>query len=335
MTTITDIARLACVSPATVSRVINQKSCVKRELRDRILALVEVTGYVPDSAARAMVLQRNFTIGIVLPEAINMFQRQLFSVIERFLEESGYRSLFFLVPCDPEGEARCLQRIRTERLDGIILMHEVSDPAFYDHLAKAAAPVVLCTFDRKGHSFPSVHVDDDAAGQAATGHLIGLGHRAIGLITGSHCTFGAARAAGYRSALETAGIPVAEDRIVLAPAYGLEEGHRAMHELLGRGRELTALFAVTDELAIGALRALSEAGLSVPGHLSIIGIDDLDISAYLAPGLTTVRQLIQEMGRKTAQVVSDLIAGRPAELGPRVFGHRLVVRESTRALEGR
>jgi LacI family transcriptional regulator len=329
---IKDIAKLAGVSPATVSRVINEKNCVKQEIRDRVLALVHETGYVPDSAARSMVLKRNFTVGIVLPEAFNMFQRQLFSTIERFLEEFGYRSLFFFVKWEPESESKCLRRIKAEKLDGIIMIHEVSDPGFYEYLAEAPAPVVLCTFDREVYGFPAVHVDEDAAAQAATRHLIGLGHRNIGLISGAHFTFGAARAAGYRTALESSGIAVDEDRIILVPSYGPEEGRAAMHELMARGKNLTALFAATDELAIGAVRALYEVGLTVPGDLSIVGIDDLDISSYLTPGLTTVRQPIFDMGRRTAQIMSALIAGEQPEPGPTIFGHRLVVRESSRAL---
>jgi LacI family transcriptional regulator len=334
MMNIKDIAKLAGVSPSTVSRVINEKSYVKQEIRDKVMALVQETGYVPDNAARSMVLKRNFTVGIVLPETFNMFQRQLFSTIERYLEDFGYRTLFFFVKWEPESESKCLRRLKSEKLDGIIMIHEVTDPEFYEYLAGSPAPVVLCTFDREGYDFPAVHVNEDAASQAATKHLIGLGHRNIGLISGSQFTFGAQRAAGYRSALEAAGIPVDEERIILVPTYSPEEGRAGMHELLARGRNLTAVFAATDELAIGAIRALYEVGLNAPGDLSIIGIDDLDISAYLSPGLTTVRQPILEMGRMTAEVISGLIAGEDCQNHPLVFGHRLIVRESSRALSG-
>jgi LacI family transcriptional regulator len=331
MINIKEIAKLAGVSPATVSRVVNGKNYVKQDIRDRVMALVEEHGYVADSAARSMVLKRNFTVGIVLPEAFNMFQRELFSTIERCLEASGYRTLFFFVKWEPESESKCLRRLKAEKLDGIIMIHEVTDPAFYEYLATVPAPVVLCTFAREDR-FPSVRVDEDAASQAATRHLIGLGHRNIGLISGTHFSFGAQRAAGYRAALEAAGIPVDEERIVLVPSYSPEEGRAGMHELMARGRNLTAVFAATDELAIGAVRALYEVGLTVPGDLSIVGIDDLEISAFLTPGLTTVRQPIVDMGRKTAEVMSRLIAGQTHPEPPAVFGHRLIVRESSRAL---
>jgi LacI family transcriptional regulator len=332
MMNIKDIAKLAGVSPATVSRVINQKNYVKTEIRDKVLALVKETGYVPDSAARSMVLQRTFTVGIVIPDTFNMFQRQLFSTIEHSLEGLGYRTIFFFVKWEEDSEAKCLRRLTSEKLDGIIMIHEVSHPDFYDYLRVVGVPVVLCTFGRDEFDFPSVHVDEFAGAIAATRHLIGLGHRSIGLISGQQFSFGAQRAAGYRSALEAAGIPVDEERIIMVPSYSPEDGCAAMYELLARGKGLTALFAATDELAIGAVRALWEKGLRVPDDCSMVGFDDIDISAFLSPGLTTVRQPIVEMGQRTAELMSQRIAGEAKGLRSTVFGHELMVRESSRAL---
>jgi LacI family transcriptional regulator len=332
MMSIKDIAKLAGVSPATVSRVINQKNYVKTEIREKVLALVKETGYVPDSAARSMVLQRTFTVGIVIPDTFNMFQRQLFSTIEHSLEGFGYRTIFFFVKWEADSESKCLRRLMAEKLDGIIMIHEVTHPDFYESLRVVGVPVVLCTFARDEFDFPSVHVDEFAASLAATKHLIGLGHRSIGLISGMQFSFGAQRAVGYRSALEGAGLPVDEGRVILVPTYSPEDGRAGMQELLSRRKGLTAVFAATDELAIGAGRALYELGLSVPGDISLVGFDDIDISAYLSPGLTTVRQPIVEMGRKTAELMSQRIAGEAKGLRSTVFGHELMVRESSRAL---
>lgn len=329
---IKDIAKLAGVSPATVSRVINQKNYVKAEVREKVLALVKETGYVPDSAARSMVLQRTFTVGIVIPDTFNMFQRQLFSTIEHSLEGFGYRTMFFFVKWEEDSESKCLRRLTAEKLDGIIMIHEVRHPDFYDYLRVVGVPVVLCTFARDEFDFPSLHVDEYAASLAATRHLIGLGHRSIGLISGRQFSFGTQRAGGYRTALEAAGLPVDEDLVVMVPTYSPEDGSNGMQELLARGKRMTAIFAATDELAIGAVRALYERGLSVPGDYSVAGFDDIDISAYLSPGLTTVRQPIVEMGRKTAELMSQRIAGEAKGIRSTVFGHELVVRESSRAL---
>jgi LacI family transcriptional regulator len=329
---IKDIARLAGVSASTVSRVVNQRQYVKPEIRERVLSLVKETGYVPNNAARSMVLKRTFTVGIVIPDTFNMFQRQLFASIEHHLESFGYRTSFFFVKWEPESELRCLRRLRGEKLDGIIMIHEVVHPDFYEYLNQAALPVVLCTFDRKGPCFPSIHVDEEAGAKAATDYLLGLGHQKIGLLAGSSFSFSTQRMVGYQAALESAGMAYDEELVVRAPYYSTEEGRMGMKSLLARDTRLTAVFAETDELAIGAIRALYEAGLSVPRDVSVIGFDDIDICPFLAPGLTTIRQPIHEMGMRTAEMMSKLVAGEDA--GPRstVLGYELVVRESAAAL---
>ncbi|MEN6363783.1 MAG: LacI family DNA-binding transcriptional regulator [Rectinema sp.] len=331
MMSIKDIAKLAGVSPSTVSRVINQRKYVKPELRKRIMAVVQETGYVPNHAARSMVLKRTFTVGIVIPYGFNMFQRQLFSIIERQLETHGYHTLFFFVQWDAEMELKCLRRIKSENLDGVIMMHEVTHPDFYSYLANAPMPVVLCTFEHGNFGWPSIHVDEEAAARGATEYLIGLGHRRIGFIAGAHFSFSVQRASGYRTALESAGIGYDESLVVTATGYSAEQGRNGMLRLLERGLPPSGLFASTDELAIGAVRALYEAGYKVPDDVSVVGFDDIDVSAYLAPGLTTVAQPIEEMGLKTADVMFRLISGETSNDMSTVFGHRLVVRESTRS----
>lgn len=331
MISIMDIARLAGVSASTVSRVVNRRDYVKPEIRERVLALVEETGYVPNNAARSMVLKRTFTVGIVIPDTFNMFQRQLFATIEHSLEGFGYRTSFFFVQWEPENELKCLRRLKGEKLDGIIMIYEVGHPDFYEYLSQASIPVVFCTFEREGLDFHSIHTDEEEGARTATRHLADLGHRRIGLLSGSHFSFAAQRAVGYRAALEDAGITFDGGIVERAPSYSADEGYEGMKNLLARAGDLTAVFAETDELAIGAIRALYEAGLSVPRDLSIVGFDDIDICAYLSPGLTTVRQPIREMGRRTAEMMSRLIAGEREDEGSIIFGSELVVRESTGA----
>jgi LacI family transcriptional regulator len=329
MVSIKDIARIAGVSPSTISRVVNQKKYVKPEIRERVLAVVKETGYVPNNAARSMVLKRTFTVGIVIPDTFNMFQRQLFSTIEHSLEEYGYRTLFFFVKWEEESETRCLRRIQAEKLDGIIMIHEVIHPEFYAYLAKGSVPVVLCTFDRDELALHSIHIDEESAARMATNYLIGLGHTRIGLISGMHFSFGAQRANGYRSALKEAGIRIDENRIVFVPSYSTEDGRAGMLTLLSRLTPISAVFAATDELAIGALRALYESGLRVPQDVSVVGIDDIDIAAYLAPGLTTIRQPIRDMGKRAAEIMAQLIAKSDIDDELSTFGFELVVRESS------
>lgn len=329
MVSIRDIARLVGMSPSTVSRVVNGKKYVKPEIREKVLAVVKETGYVPNHAARSMVLKTAFTVGIVIPDTFNMFQRELFSTIERRLEDLGYHSMFFFAKSDQESELACLRRLKSEKLDGIIVVQEIMSQKFYDYLVESALPVILCTFARPDPAFVSVHIDEEKASREATEHLIGRGHRRIGLIKGSPFTFGRLRERGFLSALEKHGIEVLPGAIVTVPAYTAESGKGGMQTLLARALGLTAVFALTDDLAIGAMRAVHEAGLSVPDSVSIVGFDDIDICSYLTPGLTTIRQPILDMGKRIAETMYGMIHGENPTDRSIVFPHELVIREST------
>jgi LacI family transcriptional regulator len=329
MVSIKDIARLAGMSPSTVSRVINQKKYVKPEIRKIILDLVEQTGYVPNRAARSMVLQRSFTVGIIAPDTFNMFQRQLFSVIEHRLETFGYHTLFFFVKFEPESEESCLNRLKAEKVDGVIMLHEIKDHHFYDFLEAAGIPALLATFDRKDSNFCSIHVDEEKSAREAVEHLLSLGHRKIDMLSAEGFTFGLKRATGYRQALREAGIGVEEQRVVFTPAFTPASGRLGMKTLLERKHELSAVFAATDELAIGAMRAIWEAGLRVPQDISVMGFDDIDISAYLSPGLTTVRQPLVELGESSANLINSLICEEKVNRAPIILPHTLILREST------
>ncbi len=329
MVSIKDIAKLAGMSPSTVSRVINQKKYVKPGIRKIILDLVEQTGYVPNRAARSMVLQRSFTVGIIAPDTFNMFQRQLFSVIEHRLETYGYHTLFFFVKFEPESEESCLTRLKAEKVDGVIMLHEIKDRRFYDFLEAAGMPALLATFDRKESNFCSIHVNEEQSALEAVQHLLSLGHRHIDMISAEGFTFGLKRAEGYRRALKNAGITPDEKRVVFTPAFTPASGRLGMKTLLEQGHQTSAVFAATDELAIGAMRAIWEAGLRVPHDISVMGFDDIDISAYLSPGLTTVRQPLVELGESSANLIHSLICGEEVDRTPIILPHTLVLREST------
>ena len=160
-----------------------------------ILRLIDETGYVPNKAARSMVLKRSFTVGIVLPDTFNMFQRQLFSIIERHLESFGYHTLFFFVKFEDQSEEACLARLKAEKLDGVIMLHEIKNPVFYEYIAKTGLPAVTATFHYPGIS--AIHVNEEQASRDAVNHLISLGHRRIMMISGDGFTFGRQRAEGF------------------------------------------------------------------------------------------------------------------------------------------
>jgi LacI family transcriptional regulator len=301
------------------------------EKKAQILKLIEETGYVPNKAAQNMVLRRSFAIGIVIPDMFNNFQRQLFSIVERQLESLGYHSMFFFVKFDAVSEKDCLTHVKSEILDGVIMFHEVKDPHFFEYLAAAKIPVVS-TLANESH-IPTIKLDDCAATIEGLRHLIGLGHRRIAMICGSgFFSFGKKRLEGYHKALEAHGVPLDEALLVHAPQYSFEAGVNCMRELLLRRRDFSAVFASSDELAIGALGVLLSSGIRVPQDISLLGFDDIDLSRYVYPPLTTIKQPIREIGEQATQLLHRLITGNHNVETEVIVPHGLVIRESTCAV---
>ncbi|MDR2632663.1 MAG: LacI family transcriptional regulator [Treponema sp.] len=327
MVSIKDIAKQAGMSPATVSRVLNGKNNVNPEKRDQILKIIAETGYVPNKAARSMVLQRSFTVGIIINDTFNMFQRQLFSFIERRLESFGYHTLFFFMQFDGASEEACLARLKSESLDGIIMIHEMKNPQFYAYALEMKLPIVAATFSTQG--VPSIHVNEEQAAFDAVSHLISLGHRNICMISGDGFSFGKQRAEGFFQAHEAVGLERNESLLIQVPYYTIEFGMYGMREFLLRDRDFSAIFAATDELAIGALRVLRDEGLRVPEDISVVGFDDIEIADYLIPRLTTIRQPLDEIGEQTALTLHRLINGCRGIGADMILPYKLIIREST------
>ncbi|MDR2738732.1 MAG: LacI family transcriptional regulator [Treponema sp.] len=330
MAKLEDIARQAGVSTSTVSRVVNGKKYINSEKRAEILKLVEENGYIPNKAARNMAMQRSFTVGIVIPDAFNIFQRQLFSIIERYLNSFGYHTTFFFVKFDSSSEKECLNRLKAEQIDGVIMLHELKYPAFYDYAAKMSLPVVstLCNSD----NLPTIKINDRLAAAEAVNHLLSLGHKKINLICGSGFSFGDERIKGYYDALAAAGIDRDENRVVCVRQYSSEFGTYGMKELLLRSRDFTALFAASDEIALGAIRVLKDEGLRVPEDVSVIGFDNIESSNYYIPRLTTIHQPIEEIGEQAARSLHRRITGGINLDSEIIIPHKLIIRESTRSI---
>ena len=330
MINITDIAKQAGVSATMVSRVINGKSYVNAEKKELILKLIKETGYVPNKSARNMVMQRTFTVGVIIPDGFNNFQRQLFSVIERQLDLFEYHTLFFFVKMDSLSEKKCLDRLKTEKVDGVIMLHEIKSTEFYVYIKDAAIPIIS-TLDNY-NTIPTVKLDDKQAAFDAVNHLIQLGHQKICMISGCGYSYGAHRLLGYYHALDGADIKRNQKCIVDVQQYSAEAGMYAMRELLLRGRDFSAVFISSDELALGAIRVLLDEGIRIPEDISVIGFDDIDISNYVYPRLTTIRQPIIEIGEQATTYLHQFIIGQNNPELNIVLPHKLIIRESTCAL---
>jgi LacI family transcriptional regulator len=332
MASIKEIAQLAGMSPSTVSRVLNNRTYVNPAIRERILALVQETGYVPNHAARSMVLNRSFTVGVIVPEAFSLTQLELFSALEREVAALGLLTHLFFVRPEAEGELRCLRRLKSEKLDGIFVLMELTDDALLDALQGLGIPVLWGALTRPGAPFPTFSVDDEAVGFDAARYLGGLGHERLGVVHAGAAAFNRLRVSGFRRAREGAGQAWDEGAAQDAAGFTPECGRRAALSLFGRRPELTAVFAATDELAIGVVRGLFELGRKVPDQVSVLGCGDVALGRSLTPGLTTLRQPVADIAARMVGTLQSQLGGESPDELRFVFAHRLVERESCRRL---
>jgi LacI family transcriptional regulator len=275
-----------------------------------------------------MVLQRSFTVGMVIPCEYTLFQYRMFSLVERYLHKLGYRTLrLFLEPL-PNSARECLSTLKSENPDGIILFCGSAVSGLSEYLAASTIPVVPDTGGL--NTIPAVTIDNRKAAYEAVSHLIRLGHRKIGMIRGSDSLCVSQRLEGYCQALAENNITYDKSLVVYEGHCTFDNGKNGMGKLLLRTRDFSAVFAAGDELAIGAIRVLQDEGIRVPGDVSIVGFDDIDIASYVIPRLTTIHQPLDKIGEQTALIMHNRISGNSDTVEP-IIPHKLVVRESTAA----
>ncbi|MDX2600566.1 LacI family DNA-binding transcriptional regulator [Streptomyces caniscabiei] len=332
--TIVDVARHAQVSVTSVSKVLRNAYGASPEMQTRVRRAIEELGYRPHAGARALRGQ-TYTIGVMLPDIRNPFFPEILDGITDSLEETDYQVL--LGPgCNGEkAEARVTEAMIDRGMDGLVLVAPVSSRAHLEHVAGAVPTVVV---GRHGSSpaYDTVADDDTEGAALVVGHLVALGHRRIAHVE-HHETDrtrlaempNARRADGYRQAMRAHGL---EDFIdVISTSYSQEGGHRAARELLSRPADArpTAVFAGADIAAMGVLDAVAEAGLSVPGDLSVAGYDNTTFAAYGPISLTSVDQCGQEMGRNAVRLLLQRITDRARPSTKVILSPRLVARRST------
>ncbi len=300
------IARKAGVSISTVSRVMNGSKPVSPELEKRVYEAVKQMDYKPNSIARSLILNKTNLIGVVVPDVSNSFHAQLLSGIEAYAAEAEYGVIICNVYRSWEKQQKYFNLMLERHVDGIILLHDntLEELAAFQKISNT--PILFASVPIKGSEIPFVGIDEVKAAYDAVCHLIAKGHREIGLIRGECYALGTLRGEGYRRALEDNGIPFREEIVVHRPS-GVEYGYQAMEELLKLESHPSAVFCVSDEIAVGALDCVLDRGLRVPEDISLIGFDDIDLSQVVRPKLTTVHQPIHEIGRESARLLIDLI----------------------------
>ncbi len=315
--TIRDVARMAGVSTASVSRVfsgqLKSMDTIER-VRDAALSL----GYTPHSVARSLVQRRTWILGVIVPDISNPFFPQLIRVIQTRAEECGY-GILLSQAFGTESEDRSMDLLKNGRVDGIIA---VGTPGEGGHALERSGspsavriPVVSLDRDAGFSGAPFICVDHRAGAKLAVGHLTDLGHRAILHLSGPPgLALSSERCSGYEDAM--ASIPGSASRpMVIAGDLGERSGYAAVKQAREDGLSFTAVFAANDLMAIGAMYALRNEGVRVPEDVSVVGFDDIEIGAYISPALTTIHQPMEAMGRLSVDVLISEIENFLAESG--------------------
>ncbi len=331
MGTMKDVARLAGVSTATVSRALKQPDLVTIETRERVMAAVARVGYLPNAAARSLRRRETRMVILVVRDIANPFYLDIYRGIEQCAHELGYNVVMGNTRDDPLRERQYVDMVRAHHADGLLLM----TGQLPEGMAATELPPTVVTLEYfRTLPLPTVRIDNIAAARTAVEHLIGLGHRRIAHITGPMpATLSEDRLQGYRDALAAAGLPQLEPYVV-AGDYSLRSGHTAAHRLLGLDRRPTvrrptAIFAANDEMAFGAINEIRARGLRVPEDVSVVGFDDIVFAGAFHPALTTVRQPRRTIGEQAMAMLAELLAGRPPPVQTLILPTELVVRTST------
>ena len=325
--TIIDVARRAGVSPATVSRALSQPEIVHRETLRRVKSAVAALAYVRDGTGLALVSGRTRTVGIVVPTLSHSIFAVAIDSMQTTLADAGYQLIVASHEYDPGTETAAVRALIERGVDALLLVGTDHARSLWSLIETTTIPVVLTwSLHRR---LDSVGFDNFEAGRLAAEHLVGLGHRRLGVISGrlTHNDRARSRLKGIRAALAAVELE-ASALSVVQHRFGLGGGRDGMTAFLAMTHRPTAVIGGNDLMAVGAMLEAKARGLCVPGELSFVGIDDQEISAHVAPGLTSVHLPTSTLGKVAAQQVLSRLAGKKGERRTEL-PISLVVRDST------
>jgi len=337
------VAKRSGVSVATVSRVLNGSADVSAETRQRVTAVARKLDYTPNAAARALVKRRSQLIGVILftgeehPDLQHPFFLEVLVGLKRSLGTGGYDVLLFSgeQPGEENGPHAYARRARHHGVDGVVVLavDDAEQPELQKLIA-AGTPVVAVDLALAGNRASHVESDNLGGARLAVRHLHGLGHRRIATIVGlAHTKPAADRLLGYRAELQDLGLPQRPEYEAPGDFY-LESGEAAMRRLLALGERPTAVFAASDMMAVGAIKAIEDAGLRCPEDVAVVGFDDIQLAELVSPALTTIRQDKRALGVAAARSLVHLIDDADAAPHVSVLPVELVVRQSCGAGKG-
>jgi LacI family transcriptional regulator len=306
-TKIKDVAKAAGVSVATVSKVLNGYTTVNEKTKERVLQFVKEMRFHPNSAARSLVGRRSMTLGIFLTTSLaHPFFTQILSGMEQALKTKGY-DLIYLAQLSWSKDYSFVRHCQSRNVEGVVVFGFQHENMNFDELIQSGIPTVFIDLDVREGRTGYISSDNEAATERTVQYLSELNHNKISFLSGNKEAYASKhRLEGYRTGLKKTNLSYREDYVAEGD-FTRETGYLAMKTLLALTEPPTAVICCSDLSAIGALDAIHEAGLSVPEDISVIGFDDIEIASLVRPALTTVRQNMATIGRRSIELLDELI----------------------------
>lgn len=326
MSNIRDVARLAGVSVATVSRALSSPEKVSAESLEKVHAAIAEVGYRPNMLARNFRSARAYAVVILVPDIANPFYSLFIRALEDRAQQKGYAVLLGDTRGTPERELEYIRRVETRLADGIVQLRPSSEKS-QNNIPPDIPCVNACGCEYT--TGPAIRIDNRGAAKTMVEYLISLGHTRIGVISGlKDNPHAMERLAGYREALEEAGIGFERD-LVAEGDFTMWSGLNAAFQFCNMKERPTAIFSMNDEMAIGAMQTFKNQGLRIPEDISVTGFDDISYSKYSDPSLTTISQPAEEMGKMAMDMLLKVIEGEPLSQRECVLPTEFIIRKST------
>lgn len=329
--TIYDVAREAGVSMATVSRVVNNNPNVKPQTRKKVFEAIERLGYRPNAVARGLASKKTTTVGVVIPDISNMNFAEVARGIEDIATMYHYNIILSNADKKKEKEIRVINTLLEKQVDGLLFMGGTVTDEHIQAFRTSSIPIVLCATTDSSETIPSVDIDHESAAFDATQVLLSKGHTNIAMISGTlqDPAIGFSRYQGYKRAMEEAGIGFREEYVRIGN-YKYESGVEAMKHFLSLSDRPTAVFAATDEMAIGAIHAIQDAGLKVPEDISVISVDNSRMAEMVRPQLSSVAQPMYDIGAVSMRLLTKLMNKENVEQSRFILPHEVIMRKSVK-----
>lgn len=331
---IKDVAERAGVSVTSVSRVLNSEKYISQNILNKVNQAIKELNYTPSQIARSLKKQKTDTIGVIVPDLTNYFCSTILSIIEESASEYGYNLIVCNIAENLDKELKYLHALQEMRVDGIIIMHQKVDERILSFIECAAMPILFSCVRSPLPGRFSVLINDYQAALDATEYLIGLGHRRIAFLGGDleDVTAGYSRYQGYLDALSKSAIPP-NPAFIRFGNYKQESGRLMMQELLEQQERPTVVFAVSDDMAVGAMNYILDYGLRIPEDISVMGFDDSLFAEAVRPMLTSMQQPVRELGRTSLEYLHNLIQnGSEPDCKEVYLPHRIMERASCRRI---